>query len=148
MIGSSHSLPFFFFLPFHPFLSSQIFLKLLGRVGVGRGRPRGEGRAMGRDDYISPPLSRSLSGVKDVGTGQWPSTGCQSPSREREEFTWGAAWVAEPTGEGWHLHRLGTRVPDMEKVQVRMNPMVLDWSWRYWTRIFSVFCSCKYCCNQ
>lgn len=30
-------------------------------------------------------------------------------------------------------------VPDMEKVQMRMNPMVLDWSWRYWTWIFSVF---------
>lgn len=67
---------------------------------MGCGRLRGEGRAMGRDGYNSPSLSRNLSGVKDVGTGQWPSTGCQSPSRERVEFTWGAAWVSEPTGKG------------------------------------------------
>ena len=67
---------------------------------MGRGRLRGEGRARGRDGYISLSLSRNLSGVKDVGTGQWPSTGCQSPGRERDEFTWGAAWVSEPTGKG------------------------------------------------
>ena len=104
---------------------------------MGCGRLRGEGRAVGRDGYNSPSLSRNLSGVKDVGTGQWPSTGCQSPSRER---------VASAQAGNQVSHIRG--VPDMEKVQMRMNPMVLDWSWRYWTWKFSVFCSCKYCCNQ
>lgn len=115
-------------------------------MGVGRGRLRGEGRVRGRDDYNSLSLSRSLSGVKGVSPGRWPSTGCLSLSRGRKEFTWGAAWVSEPTGKRRHLHRLGTGLLTSEESRYgksanKNEPYGPGSEGAMWTWIFSIFCS-------